>query len=49
MRRLLDVADARRNRGGVGAAERDDLERLVQLEEPPDEAPDVAADAGRRR
>jgi hypothetical protein len=49
MRRLRDVANARRKRAGVGAAERDDLQPGVEPEEPADERGDVPPDTGRGR
>jgi hypothetical protein len=38
MRRLVHVGDAGRDRPAVSAAERDDLERLTERQQPADEA-----------
>ena len=47
MRRLFDVTDTGRQDGGVGAAQRDNLERLLELEKTGNEATNVTPDAGR--
>ena len=47
MRGLGDVADARRERAGIRAAKRDNLEPCVEPDQAADERRDVAPDTGR--